>query len=161
MGCLPSSWDTQLVATHRKVDELSDKVKFDPSDLTDARDKVLREIAQRRGQKSFRQALLKAYDGSCAISRTRVEAVLEAAHITPYLGEYTNHITNGLLLRTDLHTLFDLHLIKINPTSGKVEISSTLAGTPYWNYNNCRLLIPPKTTDRPSYLALEQHYNAS
>ncbi|WP_405110931.1 HNH endonuclease [Phaeobacter sp. BS52] len=161
MGCLPNSWDTQLVATHRKVDELSDEVTFDPSDLTDARDKVLREIAQRRGQKKFRQALLKAYDGACAISQTRVEPVLEAAHITPYLGEYTNHITNGLLLRNDLHTLFDLHLIKINPTSSKVEISSTLAATPYWDYHNRRLSLPHKATDRPSYLALEEHYNAS
>lgn len=161
MGCLPNSWDTQLVATHRKVDELSDEVTFDPSDLTDARDKVLREIAQRRGQKKFRQALLKAYGGACAISQTRVEPVLEAAHITPYLGEYTNHITNGLLLRNDLHTLFDLHLIKINPTSGKVEISSTLAATPYWRYHNRRLSLPRRATDRPSYLALEEHYKTS
>ncbi|NIZ11107.1 HNH endonuclease [Pseudooceanicola sp. HF7] len=161
MDCLPNSWDTQLVATHKTVDELSDDVKFYPDTLKDAREKTLREIAQRRGQKKFRQALLKAYDGACAISQTRVEAVLEAAHITPYLGEYTNHITNGLLLRADLHTLFDLHLIRINPTSVKVEISSTLYGTQYWNYHNRSLSLPLKATDHPSYLALEQHYNDS
>jgi hypothetical protein len=161
MDCLPNSWDVQLVATHTTVEQLSDEVTFDPSDLMDARDKVLREIAQRRGQKKFRQSLIKAYGGACAISKTTVEAVLEAAHITPYLGEYTNDITNGLLLRTDLHTLFDLHLIKIHPRSGKVEVSPTLASTPYWNYHNRRIALPSKSTDRPSYLALEQHYNGS
>lgn len=161
MACLPNQWDEQLVATHRALDELNDEVKFDPSNLKDARDKVLREISQRRGQKKFRQALLKAYDGACVISQSRVEPVLEAAHIVPYLGDYTNNISNGLLLRADLHTLFDLHLIKINPTSGIVEISPSLAATPYWKYHNRKISLPSRATDHPSYLALEQHYKAS
>jgi predicted restriction endonuclease len=92
------------------------------------------------------------------LSQTKVEAVLEAAHITPYLGEKTNHISNGLLLRADLHTLFDLYLIRINPTTLRVEISPNLAATPYWNYNNRKIFLPPKANERPSPLALSQHY---
>jgi len=161
MGCLPTSWDAQLVSTQATLDKIGDEVSFDPSDTVDARKKVLREIAQRRGQKKFRQALLKAYDSACAISQTKVEAVLEAAHITPYLGDATNHISNGLLLRTDLHTLFDLHLLKISPETGRVEISPSLATTPYWNYNKRKIFVPSRTADRPSALALAQHYDAT
>ncbi|WP_336979879.1 HNH endonuclease signature motif containing protein [Altererythrobacter fulvus] len=56
-----------------------------------------------------------AYEGRCAISGCDVREVLEAAHIMPYLGEETNDVRNGLLLRADLHTLFDLGLLKIGP----------------------------------------------
>src|ERR1700722_13744752 len=50
--------------------------------------------------------------------RNRVQAipwVLEAAHITPYMGASTNSLLNGLLLRADIHTLFNLGLISIDP----------------------------------------------
>lgn len=160
-GCLPNSWESQLVSTQKTVDKLADDIFFDPSDIVDARDRVLKEIAQRRGQKKFRQALLKAYSGACAVSQTKVEAVLEAAHITPYQGERTNHISNGILLRTDLHTLFDLHLLRINPKTNKVEVSPSLAATPYWSYNNRRISLPHTAGDRPSPLALSQHYGES
>jgi hypothetical protein len=78
---------------------------FDPKGQDDARARVLREVVQRRGQQKFRKALIAAYGGRCAISGCPVTPLLEAAHITPYLGPDTNSITNGLLLRADLHTL--------------------------------------------------------
>jgi hypothetical protein len=71
-----------------------------------ARARVLREVIQRRGQQKFRKALIAAYSGRCAISGCPVAPLLEAAHITSYLGPDTNSITNGLLLRADLHTLW-------------------------------------------------------
>ena len=158
MGCLPDAWESELVSAQLAIEKLEDAVEFDPSEISDARDKVLREIAQRRGQSKFRRALLRAYNGKCAISLTAVEAVLEAAHITPYLGEQTNHITNGILLRTDLHTLFDLNLIKIDPRSMSVRVSPSLEGTPYWNYDGRKISLPIKTDDRPSPLALAEHF---
>ena len=136
MRCLPHSWESELVSTQADIEKIEGKVSFDPSDIADARDLVLRQIAQRRGQNKFRRSLLKAYKGKCAISQTAAEAVLEAAHITPYFGDETNHISNGLLLRADLHTLFDLNLVKIDPGSMRVKISPSLEETPYWNYNN-------------------------
>lgn len=158
MGCLPDTWESELVSAQLAVEKLEDTVDFDPTDISDARDKVLREIAQRRGQSKFRRALLRAYSGKCAISLTAVESVLEAAHITPYLGEQTNHISNGLLLRADLHTLFDLNLIKIDPRSMRVRVSPSLEGTPYWNYDSRKISLPNKAGDRPSPLALEKHF---
>ncbi|MDE4142663.1 HNH endonuclease [Phaeobacter gallaeciensis] len=160
MDCLPNSWESKLVTTQTAVDKFGEDVSFDPSSIVDARERVLREIAQRRGQTKFRQALLKAYSGACTVSQTKVEAVLEAAHITPYLGEHTNDISNGLLLRTDLHTLFDLHLIRINPKTLRVEISPSLAATPYWNYNKRKIALPSKPSDYPSPMALSQHYGS-
>jgi hypothetical protein len=49
-----------------------------------------------RGQKEFREALLDAYAGRCAITQCDATAVLEAAHITPYAGEHTHRRVNAL-----------------------------------------------------------------
>ncbi len=87
---------------------------FDPSNSEDAREKTLRAIAIRRGQPEFRRKLLKRFNGKCVISGCAVEEVLEAAHIVPYNGEQTNHLLNGLLLRADIHTLFDKDLIEVD-----------------------------------------------
>ncbi|WP_200883691.1 HNH endonuclease [Archangium violaceum] len=53
-----------------------------------------------------------AYGGRCALTDCEEPRVLEAAHIFPYHGPQTNHVTNGLLLRADLHVLFDLGLLR-------------------------------------------------
>ena len=60
-----------------------------------------------------------------------VFAVLEAAHIKPYQGENDNHPQNGLLLRADIHTLFDLNLLGIQPERLQVEISGPLHPRPF------------------------------
>lgn len=87
-------------------------------------------IVQRQGQTQFRKQLLSIYRARCCASGETAEAVLEAAHITPYLGPKSNKPSNGLLLRADIHTLFDLHLISIDAT-GKWAVSSELDGTTY------------------------------
>ena len=86
---------------------------FDPANTKDERDRTLREIVQRRGQPKFRYDLIAAYGGKCAVTGCDVLQALEAAHISPYLGEQSNHVSNGLLLRADIHTLFDLNLFAI------------------------------------------------
>jgi len=48
--------------------------------------------------------------------------VLEAAHIKPYRGKTDSHLENGLLLRADLHTLFDLNLIGVEPDTLTVRV---------------------------------------
>lgn len=158
-ACLPNSWETELVKCQIETEKVSNEIAFDPTDVEDARAIMLRQIAQRRGQKKFRTKLFEAYEGKCALSGTAVEAVLEAAHITPYLGEATNHISNGILLRSDLHTLFDLKLFKINPESLRAEFSPVLDGTPYWDYNDRLIFVPKALGKRPSVKALGSHYN--
>ena len=50
---------------------------------------------------------MDAYGGRCAITGYDVEEALQAAHIVPYLGPQSNTVNNGLLLRADVHNLFD------------------------------------------------------
>ena len=54
------------------------------------------------------------------VSGCGIVDLLEAAHIAPYRGPEYNHLENGLLLRADIHTLFDLNLLRIEPGSLKV-----------------------------------------
>jgi hypothetical protein len=61
--------------------DAADEEPFDPSNISDARQRALRAIAQRRGQKAFRDALVTAYDSKCVVSSCTVRDVLEAAHI--------------------------------------------------------------------------------
>ena len=122
---------------------------YDPRS-EDTRNRVLREIVQRRGQADFRRKLLKAYGRKCAISGCDAEAALEAAHITGYLGGDSNRVSNGLLLRADLHTLFDLDLIAVNPKDTTVAIAEPLVGTVYDNLAGTQLRKPTRRQWRPN-----------
>lgn len=88
----------------------------------DDRQIIERQIRERRGQQYFRDALRKLYGNQCLVTGCDVLAVLEAAHIQPYRGANDNHPENGLLLRSDIHTLFDLDLLGIEPTNLRVEL---------------------------------------
>ena len=84
--------------------------------------------------------------------------VLEAAHITPYRGIRTNSVSNGLLLRADVHTLFDLALISIEPRNFVVRVSKLLGGSEYETLDGRSPTLPSKTALHPSIAALEYHY---
>lgn len=140
---------------------LEEEDDFDPTSITDGRTRVLTSIVRRRGQPAFRRMLLAAYDARCAMSRCDVVDVLEAAHIVPYQGEETNRIGNGLLLRADLHTLFDLLLIAVDESSMEILISQTLVGTNYEELRGERLMIPDDIGLQPSAAALKDHRERS
>jgi hypothetical protein len=103
---------------------------YTPNGVEDNRRRTLLEITMRQGQPAFRSGLLTAYEGQCALTGCAVVEVLEAAHITPYLGPETNHISNGLLLRSDLHTLWDRGLIYLNDDF-TLQLSPRLAASEY------------------------------
>lgn len=132
---------------------------FDPKNQDDARERVLREIVQRRGQQKFRKMLIEAYGGYCAITGCSVTPLLEAAHITPYLGPETNSITNGLLLRADIHTLWDLSLIAVDPKSRTVWVSPEISDSTYLDLNGAPLMLPLDLAQWPSVAALAQQWN--
>jgi hypothetical protein len=132
----------------------SDDDPFDPTDLEDARERISREITRRRGQRAFREGLLRAYEGRCAITGCDVKDVLEAAHIVPYLGPLTNRTDNGLLLRADLHTLFDCGLISIDAQTRSVVVADRLLATDYASLNGKALRTPTTAADAPSAHAL-------
>ena len=123
----------------------------------DAREKTLTLITLRRGQPQFRKQLLLAYEGRCAISGYDAAAALEACHIYPYKGPDTNHVANGLLLRGDLHTLFDLGLIVVESTERKIVTSPALKDTKYEILSGTPLRTPIRAAFQPSTVALDAH----
>jgi hypothetical protein len=133
---------------------LPDAGKVDWSNMEDARQAVLRAIVIRQGQAKFRKELLEVYKYQCVISEYNVVPALEAAHIWPYMGTYTNHPSNGLLLRADLHTLFDLDLITID-TSMTVLVSPSLNGSRYQEFDGKKINPPDDIRKRPDQQALE------
>lgn len=104
---------------------------FLPEDVEDQRDRIVRSIVQRQGQQEFRAALLDAYGNRCAMTGCGVVDVLEAAHIYRYMGRQTNTVSNGLLLRADVHTLFDLNLVGVDTSTMQICIAPSLAGSSY------------------------------
>jgi putative restriction endonuclease len=82
---------------------------------------------------------------------------LEAAHISPYRGEEANHPQNGLLLRADLHSLFDLGLIAIEPSAMGLVLATQLEESSYAALAGIQIAIPSDPTLAASTEALKQH----
>ncbi len=127
---------------------------FDPKNQKDGRSRIMGSIVQRRGQAEFRRSVMQIFGGRCLITGCDAAAVLEAAHISPYLGDHTNNPTNGLLLRADLHTLFDLYLIAIDAKRQRVQIAPALQETCYAKLKDQVVKLPKPG---PSRIALEKH----
>lgn len=118
---------------------------------------VWRQICERRGQQGFRRNLLAAYGRQCAITRCRVEAALEAAHLTPHSNETNYEVTNGVLLRADIHTLFDLHLVSIDPDAMKVRLHPTLIDS-YEDLDGKPIHLPSAAAQQPNEQRLREHF---
>jgi len=133
-------------------------VDIDPEQPVDKRrrEESLRVI--REGRQEFKDSLIILWEGKCIITETNVRRVLDGAHIFPYLGKYTNHATNGLLLRADIHRLFDDHLLSISVADHQivVHVSHKLKNSSYWNFNDRRIAIPGGHALAERYV--EHHY---
>lgn len=116
---------------------------------------VERQIRERRGQGGFRNSLRNRYGDRCLITGCDVLDVLEAAHISPYRGEEDNHPENGLLLRSDIHTLFDLDLLGIEPVALRVELHPDVSKE-YGQFGG--KIISCEKVNQPSRKALQQRY---
>jgi hypothetical protein len=119
--------------------EAAEQSDFDFTD-EDQRKIIERQIRERRGQQLFREELRRTHGDKCMATGCTVLAVLEAAHIKPYRGENDNHPENGLLLRSDIHTLFDLDLLGIEPDSLRIEIHPSLSSE-YGDLHGIRLTL--------------------
>jgi HNH endonuclease len=92
--------------------------------------------------------------------RALAEAALgspEAAHSYSYKGPKTNHPSNGLLLRADLHTLFDQGLFGIDTNTMTVVLAQALTRTAYADLAGVALWLPKRTAAQPSKDALDWH----
>ncbi|WP_312210323.1 HNH endonuclease signature motif containing protein [Pseudescherichia sp.] len=106
----------------------------------DQRNVVERQIKQRRGQKTFRDKLLKS-NPICAVTGCKLVDILEAAHIDAYRNDSHNHISNGLLLRSDIHTLYDLNLCAIDPTTKTIHFSADALENGYSKFEGLKISI--------------------
>lgn len=116
----------------------------------------------RLGQGAFRVLVTDAYARRCAITGERTLPALEAAHIQPFAQSGPHRTANGLLLRSDLHKLFDLGYISVAPDLA-VEVSRKIReefenGKDYYALHGRRLIVLPSTSsDRPATEFLEWH----
>lgn len=148
--------DDVQAAAHYAESMLADG-SFSPEGAADARRRVFASVVQRQGQPQFRRSLLEAYGNRCAITGCTEESVLEAAHIKPYLGTWTNHPQNGLLLRSDLHTLFDLGLSCVATETMTLLVSRKVLDGTYTALEGRPVLLPAKAEARPNRQALDLH----
>ncbi|QXP70749.1 HNH endonuclease [Polaribacter sp. R2A056_3_33] len=116
---------------------------------------TLQKIKKRLGQSKFRKELLEAYNNTCAVTGSRVLEILEAAHIEPYNGAHTSVVNNGILLRSDIHDLFDLYkdekrLIGIS-SDFKIEVHPSLKDSEYWKYDGKGISLPKDKSDYPKF----------
>lgn len=121
--------------------------------------RVLAEIKARDGQLGFRTNVLLAYGRRCAISGCSTAAALEAAHIEPFDGMHSHRITNGVLLRADIHNLFDADLLGIDPDTKRIHLHPeiTKAGD-YADVDGSFLAAPMESFAMPEDAALRQRW---
>jgi putative restriction endonuclease len=116
----------------------------------------------RLGQGAFRTLVLDAYDRRCALTGESTLPVLEAAHIRPYSEDGRHLISNGLLLRSDFHKLFDLGLVTVYPDY-RIRVSSKIRdlyfnGRAYYRLDGKELaILPRQSSDHPDPEALRWH----
>ncbi|MFF2499591.1 HNH endonuclease [Peribacillus sp. NPDC058075] len=106
---------------------------------------------------AFKDSLIKIYD-KCVITDESFSGVLEGCHIQPYVKEESNHIQNGLLLRADIHKLFDDGYIIIDENY-IVRVSSLLKSDYYKSFNGKKINLPKEKRYYPSQKALKDKMN--
>jgi putative restriction endonuclease len=111
-------------------------------------------VTPRLGQGTFRVAVTDAYGRACAVTGEHSLPVLEAAHIKPYAQAGPHAVNNGLLLRADLHRLFDQGYMTIN-SERRLEVSGRLRaeyenGRTYYPFHGSEIHLPQLRTEWPS-----------
>jgi hypothetical protein len=120
----------------------------------DHRDSIERVIRVRRGQQAFRHSLISRHGPLCMVTGCELLDVIEAAHISPYRGLNDHHIENGLLLRADIHVLFDLDLMGIEPETLTVRFHPIALKSGYMIWEGRKLSCKV----RPSKEALQTRW---
>lgn len=152
-----------LVRTYRRGQSAIKEFGEQSIDETDIKIKIAlieirKSIQKRQGQRKFRDELIKVYQGRCALTGCKVTGVIEAAHVKPYHISKENHPKNGILLRADLHTLFDLNLIVIHPETKTIEIKHSLQTSGYQKFDGIILPSHRKNVYSPDDHYLEWRY---
>ena len=118
-------------------------------------------VQQRHGQGAWRVLITDVYGRRCAVTGERALPVLEAAHIKPVSRGGQHQIGNGLLLRSDVHRLFDDGYVTVTPDLS-FKVSAALKddfddGETYRPFDSSRIWVPDEERLRPSPELLEWH----
>ncbi len=118
-------------------------------------------IPQRLGQGSFRALVTDIYERRCAVTQERTLPALEAAHIRPYHDGGRHDPQNGLLLRRDIHRLFDTGYVTVTPDLD-FEVSARIReefenGRHYYALHGRQIATPRSTNQHPDRRALAWH----
>jgi putative restriction endonuclease len=118
-------------------------------------------VVPRLGQGSFRVLITDTYERRCAATGERALPTLEAAHIRPVAAGGLHRIDNGLLLRSDVHRLFDRGYVTVTPDY-RVRVSHRLRddfdnGEPYYPLDRQQIWLPRDSEARPRREFLEWH----
>jgi putative restriction endonuclease len=118
-------------------------------------------VLPRLGQGSFRVLVTDAYERRCAVTNERTLPALDAAHIKPYVESGLHVVSNGVLLRRDLHALFDKGYVTITP-SMKFEVSGKIKeefenGKDYYRLQGSDLHLPANPANHPSQYYIKWH----
>ncbi len=120
-----------------------------------------RLVEPRLGQGAFRVMATDAYGRRCAVTRERTLPALDAAHIRPFVTGGAHTASNGLLLRRDIHSLFDAGYVTVTPTFD-FEVSRSIReefenGRDYYALHGTRIEVPRRRAQRPDHDALTWH----
>lgn len=138
---------------------LVDLLQSVQSQISDAREVLDRfnVTTHRIGQASFRRLILEAYGNRCCITGEATLDVLEVVHILPRMKDVSLDFKNCVVLRADLHRLFDRGLISISPDY-IVMVSSKVESRTYTEYQHRSISLPRDESMYPSHQALMSHY---
>lgn len=121
----------------------------------------------RVGQTAFKALVQEAYGRRCAVTGAKIVPVLQAAHIRPVTSDGENRVDNGLLLRSDVHTLFDRGYLGVHPTERVLMVSPRLRqeygnGEEFYARARAREVVasPTRRADRPNAEFLQWHADA-
>jgi predicted restriction endonuclease len=118
-------------------------------------------VRPRLGQGTFRILVTDKYERRCAVTGERTLPALDAAHIRPYVDGGTHDVSNGLLLRRDIHSLFDSGYVTVTPDY-RFEVSQRIRqefenGRAYYALNGSPVAVPDCIDLRPDRAALTWH----
>lgn len=115
----------------------------------------------RLGQGAFKALVLNAYNRRCAVTGDKIRPVLQAAHIRPVSHGGANRLDNGILLRSDVHTLFDngylavdeQYCLRVSPRL-RAEFGN---GEEFYRLDHAEISVPRRSVDKPNREFLEWH----
>jgi putative restriction endonuclease len=176
---VPASWARQIVKFKRySTDEPDGRAVWEAIQMrtgTQAVPLLAREgevqrygaptlIRPRLGQGAFRVVVTDAYQRRCAITGERTLPALEAAHIRPFADGGSHEPSNGVLMRRDIHALFDSGYVTVTPEL-RFHVSRRIKeefenGRDYYRMHGQQVAIPQSASWRPDSAALQWHNEA-